>query len=1346
MPVRLDSIRETKPIRLSDIGGTEPLLPQAKPDYDSVLDFSFDYELPPEDVEGVYNPLNIMVNAVADPHDVDVGTSVLPPPEKEEFVQPEIGVAPQRKRTFLESILGFTYPAKPYGWERASPIEKFNFATLPVSDFLGRIGGKIASDWRLTTKEDVQKILVSEYHDTLKWYQKSPEAIGLAAEVVAEYVVLKAFFALSGLSGVLTAAGQRVTAPLISKEIIARGGTQTLKTLSGTGIRNLFRQGLISFLQAAPENITFVASWAGLDSLIAGNSPKQIAIDAAKGAGWAAGLTAGLSGLAVVAATPEMQQGFQNAIAYLARKYPRAVDFVSRDVEKEIVDWTVKAYGARIGRDIRFTELPKNIQAGVRNAARAFKKEFIKIAQKEEAMKVYWSAKIAKEAKVPVPPTITPVTPEQEILDRIANPVKVKPPSAIPPKVVKTPKAVRLGVIKLPSHIQDIAESVRDMGAALGKNTNDLIKSLEFYPELPNELRNDIRTDIVGAVSKARDDVYNKMSNYIWGGLKDADVRKSVEIIFAKDQLSRTQLGKGNPEIGLEDAYAFLDMATEGASPEALAAADKWKVVNDKYTQRLIERGLLDEESLIEDYVTHYVLDYTPDWKFNVGIPTRLKRPFRGYLKKAVGTTKEYQQDKDALLGSLLVRQHDNIIEDFIKGQTEKYNIIPTLSKEQQQKLFGVDKAGRANVPKPGRIYIIDDKRYRAYTPDIPFTRQLFPTEEGLMAMGRYRNVSLLPEQIYNLFKDFSERGSRIIYFINRATSIWKSMAILSHFPSFNVNNMVGDTWMAASQHPAPLSLFAEYSTSLQYLTGKGSGPYFEKLHKFIIEEDVLTGTFAASEMAEMRTAKTPLAWLLAKTYEFSNFREGINRIAYASSLLKAAERGEADDIIKAHNWINTDGLDTNAALGKISRDVLVDYGATSKTFRRFVRGGVAPFATWYVKGSRLMWSWAMKHWGKALAVFMAPPVVATIYNHRRDDIIEMEKQLPDYIRNRTHFILGENPDGTIRVWNFQFPQDALIGTKIFSILGDYANRVYGGEMSADDAALLALRTWGIKEAKGLAYLTAPLVRYFNGLMSADHKDPYDKAPIYTTDPARMTWADRAKDEALFFLKTMTPFLSASISNYEKGLPIDISLKRILDNFAGKGTLGIYDVNKRGSLVIERNGKKYEFTYDAVSQIHYIVAKEERYLDKIERSFIASGLSPDKFADTSLCYNHLFDIYDLWGQFEPTLAEQEFVSDSEKARAIMKVLGARFVNRLTDLSVIKKWYNVKLARADTDEEKIALRGEMEHIQSLQMLQIIKRLPLSARTLGIESVLQKSDLPWELILEIGVSPAKPKEVK
>jgi hypothetical protein len=358
------------------------------------FDTSVRYSLPPEDVAGIYEPLTAMTNAVVDP--TDIANFIIPQLEKEGYKPSYIGAPTgKEKKTFLESMLGFTYPAKPPNWENASPIEKFNFATLPISDFLGRVGGKIAGDWRLTTKEDVQKILAFEYHDTLKWYQKSPEVAGWAGEQIAKYAVLKMFFAVSGLSNVLTSAGQKISQPFISKTLSAEG--MELKTLSGAGIRNLLRQGLVNFLQAAPENTAFVGSWSGLDSALKGNPPKQIAFDTAKGMGWGVGLTAGMGFLAPLTKIPEVQGAFQRAAAYLARKYPKTIDFLSKDIEPEIVDQTVKMYGESIGQDIRFTELPANVQAGVRNAARALKKELIKAAQKEEALKTYWSNNLPKE-------------------------------------------------------------------------------------------------------------------------------------------------------------------------------------------------------------------------------------------------------------------------------------------------------------------------------------------------------------------------------------------------------------------------------------------------------------------------------------------------------------------------------------------------------------------------------------------------------------------------------------------------------------------------------------------------------------------------------------------------------------------------------------------------------------------------------------------------------------------------------------------------------------------------------------------------------------------------------------
>ena len=497
-------------------------------------------------------------------------------------------------------------------------------------------------------------------------------------------------------------------------------------------------------------------------------------------------------------------------------------------------------------------------------------------------------------------------------------------------------------------------------------------------------------------------------------------------------------------------------------------------------------------------------------------------------------------------------------------------------------------------MPRPGRIYEVKGKRYRAYTPDIPFSRTLYLTESGEMAMGNFKNVALIPEDIYNTFRSFSERGNKYIAKLNRVTGYWKSMAILSHFPTFNVNNMIGDTWIAMVQHPKPNELLYEYDTAIRYLTGTLEPKYAKELETFVDKHDIKQ-TFIKAELQLGRKQKNPIHWLLKKSYEFSDFRESINRVAYASSLLKEMKAGRGKQMVEAHDWIDTEGLTTEDALGKIAREVLTDYSAVSKPWRRFVSGGAFPFGTFYFKTSARMWKWMWKHKFKGLAAFMTLPITAALYNNRNKEIREIEERLPDFVRNKVHFIFGENPDGTVKVLALQTPQDVLIGTKIFSIVTDYSVRVIRGELTPREAAIKTAETWGTMEYEGMKYLITPWIRMYAGLKSG--KDPYDKANVYRRDYNKMTWDEKAKDISAYIVKTTIPFLSYTVQAYEKGLPQDIALKKIINSWAGEGVLGIYNINKKGQVVFtKKDGTKETLEWEDVWKINKLEAKEYKDL------------------------------------------------------------------------------------------------------------------------------------------------------
>ena len=238
----------------------------------------------------------------------------------------------------------------------------------------------------------------------------------------------------------------------------------------------------------------------------------------------------------------------------------------------------------------------------------------------------------------------------------------------------------------------------------------------------------------------------------------------------------------------------------------------------ENYREGLVRRHLLKPESKIEHYARHYVVDYTPEWSLGVWVPSRLTRPFRGYTKRARGTKKAYIKDSTTLLASMLKMEYDNVVEDFINTWSKHYDVTKEMTKEEMKELFGVTKAGVRHYGVPGKIYIYKGKRYIAYTPSWPFTRQLFPTPEGLMALGKYKKTYLVPENVYNSFREFSMRGNKIIAYINHAVGWWKTWAILSHFPTFNVNNFVGDTMIMMLQAPEPHLLGKEIGPSAGYL------------------------------------------------------------------------------------------------------------------------------------------------------------------------------------------------------------------------------------------------------------------------------------------------------------------------------------------------------------------------------------------------------------------------------------------------------------------------------------------------------------------------------------------------
>jgi len=830
------------------------------------------------------------------------------------------------------------------------------------------------------------------------------------------------------------------------------------------------------------------------------------------------------------------------------------------------------------------------------------------------------------------------------------------------------------------------------------EKVKSIAKPFRFYPDAPPELRNAIRTQ----VSTIQPKIFanrRKLETAIFGGLDKVQKEQAVELVFARDNVARTKGGAGKPGVTVEEAMVDLRQIENSIKDQKVfKSADNWKTIAEEYRQDLIKRGKLDEGEFFEDYAPHFVEDYTPEWSPAFGIPSKMRRPWRGYTKKAVGTIKSYRQTPEALLDHLTQIEYHNGLEDFITSQLEKYDLTSTLSRDQKIKLFGVTKGGAVRPwARSGRIFDIEGKRYRAYSPDKPFTRQLFPTEEGLMAIGREKKTYLIPQNVYNTFEQFSERGNKVVYVINKVNAYGKSLAILSHYPGFTINNFVGDMYLTLLQHPAKIKFLREMDDGLRFLVKSPEkyNAFDTEFAKWVSDNAVVDATFI-KELPHIYRSKNPLRLILEKAQEISQFRESIQRLANGRYLFKQLKEGKGDLLRQQWDWINTEGLSTPEALGKIARESFVDYQANSKIYNRWIRGLTFPFGTWYFKMSPLVWSYVKRHPIKAGLGLMALPVASTVYNNRSEKIRGLESKLSDDIRDGIHWTIGETPEGTIRVFNLQTPQDALIGTKIFSVATNQLNMVLNGEKNIGQGAKDTLKRWGIKEAKGLAYLTTPMVRFFRGLVNG--RDPYDGQSIYPLDVSKLSSFKENYYRGLFFLKTFMPMLSGYISEEQgKVKPKSQAIKNVFDRFAGLPALGVRDYTAKQEMILP-DGRKLD--YETVKELQKIEENEASIVLDIKDNFIRSGVMPQEYYKSPEFQKGLDNLQKLHGQITPEMGVS---------------LSKRITNQIEDDPVtLKMWVSNKLESAQTPEEKRYWRQILGQAKTWQMYETIKRKPVSIR--------------------------------
>lgn len=508
---------------------------------------------------------------------------------------------------------------------------------------------------------------------------------------------------------------------------------------------------------------------------------------------------------------------------------------------------------------------------------------------------------------------------------------------------------------------------------------------------------------------------------------------------------------------------------------------------------------------------------------------------------------------------------------------------------------------------------------------------------------------------------------------------------------------------------------------------------------------------------------------------EVSNYRESILRIANAAYILKEIEAGRSTDLEKKFGFLENrfkDGANDYERGSIIAKEFSVNYNRQSPTYRKMISGLIFPFGKWYfdMSAMQVKWMWKGKNaedsfvkavtgrslkehlmntgektdknfseafriarqknigfldgkvqlgaLPKAALITMLPFLMSWYANYRNDDVAEVERQLPEGLRQKFHWIYNverlENGALNYKVWSPQTPADVLIGSKFFNTAADVAHRYRTGEISSwDEAGKKLVKNWFGAEARGFFNLSNPMIKFMKGIIT--NKDPYDGTPVF---PRYRPWQELDSGQltyymAAYFTKCNIPLFGTYVSRTEyrkespgevifdmaerTGIPTQMNepargLQSIVGIKEYEGFPGFEQETKAG-------GKQF-ISRQLESELKDKYGKPEtKIMMDIEDDWIKSGMTPDEFMESTKFQKSVEGLKKLHGDRIGDVADS---------------LEKRISNIFENPMKIQTWAKNQLTKAKTKEEKDRYREILYEAKQMSREQQFQSLTKSTR--------------------------------
>ncbi|KYC49194.1 MAG: hypothetical protein AMQ74_01462 [Candidatus Methanofastidiosum methylothiophilum] len=602
-----------------------------------------------------------------------------------------------------------------------------------------------------------------------------------------------------------------------------------------------------------------------------------------------------------------------------------------------------------------------------------------------------------------------------------------------------------------------------------------------------------------------------------------------------------------------------------------------YKILCARSFDEQLARGKVRPQQKNEFYLHHQVVEYTEDWMVDkvYYMPSKMvKTPIRGYTKpRTIHGKPLHDFTPESMIASLMNPFVDNLVEDKINEVFHKFDYTrqfvkenTTLDTNQQvipmkgtEHLFNKDAEGKYHMwLREGTTTDINGEKYIA-VPKTYYTLK-FEAFEGIdLKTGEVKNgplVSgeqptwLIPVSVHNALNNLTHRGNswadRAMRTLQKFTRGFKHTAILSVWPVFQANNMLGDAMMLTLLAENRFDILEHTGFALKYALKKYSQEMGWKKYNYQFDEKERKfemwmddhGILDATSLAEIRLKESDN--VLSKTANFlektGEMRENVLRVALAASMYDQfmyATEEQMKKVIDSYDWVPHmyEATSNEAKLANIARTLCTDYLRQSENFKGVMSNLVAPFGQWFFRnagmGLRKLFH-SPQHFIGMGFMLSFPAIFAAAWNLNDPDREQWETMLPMSIRKKFHLIFIDKKTGNASLWCPQLPIDVLPLLNTPGIIVNGAMRVLHGEITPEEFRKQIIPDIYKTNKEVMYRLLNPLVRFTRGLFM--HQDPYDRAKIFPTDIKFLTDKAIMKYVAIYFAKCNVPLLGNYIS------------------------------------------------------------------------------------------------------------------------------------------------------------------------------------------------------------------------